>query len=125
MMKQNLKHTPKLDMKRKIDFIESKPNKISTVKNKAPLKWEVLAELKAVLSKYSALKIENKQNLEINTNQADDIYKFDAHRWLNIMMLKMRKWKLLIMILRSTKWKSVQKTLNEIFVTNILETKEI
>ena len=84
MMKQNLKHTTKLDMKRKIDLIESKPNKISTVKNKALLKSEVLAELKALQLKYSALKIENKQNLEIITNLEIKVKELKEHGTLNV-----------------------------------------
>ena len=41
MMKQKLEHTKKVDLNRKMDSLESKPNKMSTdVKKKAPLKSE-------------------------------------------------------------------------------------
>ena len=65
MMKQKLEHTKKVDLNRKMDSLESKPNKMSTdVKKKAPLKSELQTELNALHLKYSAFEMENKQNLE-------------------------------------------------------------
>ena len=71
-------------MKRKIDLIESKPNKINTVKNKAPLKSEVLAELKALQLKYDALKLVNKQNLETITNLQIKVKELKQYDILNV-----------------------------------------
>ena len=56
MMKHKLNHTSKAGMKRKIDLIESKTNKINAeVKMKAPLKADLIIKLKDFQEKFEIL----------------------------------------------------------------------
>lgn len=60
-MKQKTQYTKKVDLKRKIESLETKPIKIN---KKAPLKTEVVAQLNELQVKYDTLKKENDQNIE-------------------------------------------------------------
>ena len=70
MMKHNLKHTNKMDLKGKIDVVvELEKNKTSIAnKRKAPLKSEISQQLKSLQEKFNALEDENKQNVETIKN---------------------------------------------------------
>ena len=68
-MKSQIQHTTKTGIKKKIDLIDSKPNKIKiTTENKPPLKSEIIAQLKALQKEHDALKHENEKNLCIIKN---------------------------------------------------------
>ena len=64
-MKQKLQQSNKIEMKKKINLIEPKPSKVSAVmKKKAPLKPELIENLKNLQDKYDVLENENNQNIE-------------------------------------------------------------
>ena len=68
MMKQKLQHTTtaKAGLKRKIELIESKPNKTHVdIKLKPPLKSELIIKLKMLQDKYDFLESDHKKNIEL------------------------------------------------------------
>ena len=95
MMKANLKHTNKVELKRKIDkigIIESEQNKISTtIKRKTPLKSDVVAQFKLLQDKFNAVEIENKQNICIIRNLESKLKNQDREKPLNAGNQKLSK----------------------------------
>ena len=67
-MKQKLQHTTtvKAGLKRKIELIESKPNKThADLKSKPPLKSELIIQLKMLQDKFDALESDHKNKIEL------------------------------------------------------------
>ena len=63
MMKSKLQHTSKTGIKKKIEMMESKPNKRIVTENKPPLKSELVAQLKALQKEHDTLEHEHENNL--------------------------------------------------------------
>ena len=67
-MMKNLQHTNKAELKKKINLVDHS----TASKKKAPLKSEIINQLKEMQDKYSAIEIENKMNQEpINSLQLE------------------------------------------------------
>ena len=65
MTKTKLQHTNRTDMKKKIEQLDPKPNKINKVpQRKAPLKAEIESQLKKLQVRYDVLEAENKNNVD-------------------------------------------------------------
>ena len=61
-----MKNSTKLCMKKKIEMVSTKPNKLNEVINrKALLKADVIVQLKALQVKFDALENRNNENLEV------------------------------------------------------------
>ena len=59
-----MKNSTKIGLKRKIELVDSKPDKVTAVgKKKAPLKADVMIQLKDLQDKFDTLEIKNKENL--------------------------------------------------------------
>ena len=57
-MKLKSQHTTKTELKRKKDFMESNPNKLTnTIKQKPPLKADLIIQMKSWQDKYYALEV--------------------------------------------------------------------
>ena len=67
MMKQNIQHSAKVGMKKKIELVEAKPNKVNGVnavsKKKVPLKAEIMIQMKELRERFDSLQKENILNL--------------------------------------------------------------
>ena len=68
MMKQKIQHSAKVGMKKKIELVEAKPNKVNGVnavsKKKVPLKAEIMIQMKELQERFDSLQKENKENIE-------------------------------------------------------------
>ena len=64
-MKSKTKHTNKMNIKKKIEQIDAKSNKIKTApEKKAPLKSELVSQLKALKGEFDILVNVNSKNVE-------------------------------------------------------------
>ena len=74
MMKSKIQHTTKLGIKKKIDLIEPKPNKVRVgIERKPPLKSELIAQNKALQIENDTLKHENMKNLTTIKNLEEEV----------------------------------------------------
>ena len=59
-----MKNATKIGIKRKIELVESKPNKVTAIsKKKAPLKADVMIQLKELQERFDTLENKNKENI--------------------------------------------------------------
>ena len=73
-MKSKIQHTTKLGIKKKIDLIEPKPNKVRVgIERKPPLKSELIAQNKALQIENDTLKHENMKNLTTIKNLEEEV----------------------------------------------------
>ena len=75
MMKSKLQQTSKTGIKKKIELMESKPNKRIVTDNKPPLKSELVAQLKALQKDHDTLKHEHENNLLVILNLKEKVSK--------------------------------------------------
>ena len=73
MMKSKLQHTSKTGIKKKIELMESKPNKRIVTENKPPLKSDLVAQLKALHKEHDTLKHEHANNLCVIHNLEEKV----------------------------------------------------
>ena len=60
-----MKNSTKIGIKRKIELVESKPNKVTAVnKKKAGLKTDMMIKLKELQDKFDTLENENEENID-------------------------------------------------------------
>ena len=75
-----------------VEYVESEQNKISTtIKRKAPLKSEVIAQFKVLQDKFNVLEIENTQNICIIRNMESKLKDHDREKPLNVGNPKLSK----------------------------------
>ena len=67
-MKLKSQHTAKTELKRKKGFMESNPNKITnTIKQKPPLKADIIIQMKTLQEKYDVLEVKYENLLKEKT----------------------------------------------------------
>ena len=67
-MKLKSQHTAKTELKRKKDFMESNPNKLTnTIKQKPPLKADIIIQMKTLQEKYDVLEVKYENLLKEKT----------------------------------------------------------